>query len=54
MEPVAGADCAPDLLTETYWAGLHGPVTLMRSGRLPEDAHERRLALLNAPFTDGG
>ncbi|MFB7293147.1 TetR/AcrR family transcriptional regulator [Actinacidiphila glaucinigra] len=54
VEPVAGADGAPDLLTETYWAGLHGLVTLMRSGRLPEEAHERRLALLNARFAGGG
>lgn len=54
VEPVAGAGDAPDLLTETYWASLHGLVTLMRSGRLPEGAHERRLALLNGRFTKGG
>ncbi|BBC93509.1 TetR/AcrR family transcriptional regulator [Streptomyces griseofuscus] len=34
------------LLTETFWAALHGLATLMRSGRLPEWAHERRLELL--------
>ncbi|MDX2644425.1 TetR/AcrR family transcriptional regulator [Streptomyces sp. PA03-1a] len=54
VEPVAGAGDAPDLLTETYWASLHGLVTLMRSGRLPEGAHERRLTLLNGRFTNGG
>ncbi|WUD76674.1 TetR/AcrR family transcriptional regulator [Streptomyces sp. NBC_00510] len=54
VEPVAAAGDAPDLLTETYWASLHGLVTLMRSGRLPEGAHERRLALLNGHFTNGG
>jgi AcrR family transcriptional regulator len=50
VEPVAGPGDAPDLLTETYWAGLHGLVTLMRSGRLPEEAHDRRLALLIGRF----
>ncbi|MFK4147175.1 TetR/AcrR family transcriptional regulator [Streptomyces sp. NPDC004065] len=44
--PVASEGDDPGLLTETYWAGLHGLVTLMRSGRLPPEAHERRLALL--------
>ncbi|MFF8991726.1 TetR-like C-terminal domain-containing protein [Streptomyces sp. NPDC014983] len=34
------------LLTETFWAALHGLATLMRSGRLPDWAHERRLGLL--------
>ncbi|MFR9788908.1 TetR/AcrR family transcriptional regulator [Streptomyces sp. MB22_4] len=33
-------------LTETFWAALHGLATLMRSGRLPEGTHERRLGLL--------
>ena len=42
------------LLTETYWAGLHGLVTLMRSGRLPEEAHEQRLALLIGHFVPPG
>ncbi|MFJ9917126.1 TetR-like C-terminal domain-containing protein [Actinacidiphila glaucinigra] len=49
--PVAGADGAPDVLTETSWTGPHGLVTLMRSGRLPQEAHERRLALSNARST---
>ncbi len=50
VEPFAreGEDLA--LLTETFWAGLHGLVTLMRSGRLPEQAHDRRLALLVERF----
>ncbi|MGI5248949.1 hypothetical protein [Actinacidiphila glaucinigra] len=50
---MAGADGAPDVLTETSWTGPHGLVTLMRSGRLPEEAHERRLALSNARSTSG-
>ncbi|MFI1166803.1 TetR/AcrR family transcriptional regulator [Streptomyces sp. NPDC020801] len=50
VEPVAAEGDEPGLLTETYWAGLHGLVTLMRSGRLPEEAHERRLALLIGHF----
>ncbi|CAL9579219.1 hypothetical protein SUDANB108_05026 [Streptomyces sp. enrichment culture] len=54
VRPIAadGEDTA--LLTETYWAGLHGLVTLMRSGRLPEEAHERRLALLIGHFVPPG
>ncbi|NEA49546.1 TetR/AcrR family transcriptional regulator [Streptomyces sp. SID10815] len=51
VEPVAAGGDEPGLLTETYWAGLHGLVTLMRGGRLPEPAHERRLALLTSRFT---
>jgi AcrR family transcriptional regulator len=45
VQPLASDDEA-DILAETLWAGLHGLVTLTRSGRLPEEAHERRLALL--------
>lgn len=50
VEPIAaeGEDCG--LLTETFWAGLHGLVTLMRSGRLPAPAHETRLSLLIGHF----
>ncbi|WP_329189155.1 TetR-like C-terminal domain-containing protein [Actinacidiphila glaucinigra] len=51
--PVAGADGAPDVRAETSWTGPHGLVTLMRSGRLPEEAHERRLTLPNARSTSG-
>ncbi|MFD2420130.1 TetR/AcrR family transcriptional regulator [Amycolatopsis pigmentata] len=40
------------LLTETFWAALHGLTTLTRSGRLPAVARDRRLALLLARFTD--
>ncbi|MFE5817125.1 TetR/AcrR family transcriptional regulator [Streptomyces sp. NPDC056479] len=53
VEPIAAEGDDPGLLTETYWAGLHGLVTLMRSGRLPEGAHERRLDLLTGHFTAG-
>ena len=36
--PIAGDD---DVLTETFWSGLHGLLTLMRNGRLrrPERSH---------------
>ncbi|MFF4018463.1 TetR/AcrR family transcriptional regulator [Streptomyces sp. NPDC001843] len=53
VEPVAADGDDPGLLTETYWAALHGLVTLMRSGRLPERAHEARLELLIGHFTAG-
>ncbi|MCX4765170.1 TetR/AcrR family transcriptional regulator [Streptomyces sp. NBC_01275] len=53
VEPAAAEGDDPGLLTETYWAGLHGLVTLMRSGRLPERAHEQRLELLIGHFTAG-
>ncbi|GHH15519.1 TetR/AcrR family transcriptional regulator [Streptomyces lanatus] len=51
VAPIAAEGDDTGLLTETYWAGLHGLVTLMRSGRLPEGAHEQRLALLIGHFT---
>jgi AcrR family transcriptional regulator len=51
VEPIAAEGEEAGLLTETYWAALHGLVTLMRSGRLPEGAHERRLELLTAHFS---
>ncbi|MEU9402473.1 TetR/AcrR family transcriptional regulator [Streptomyces sp. SID4985] len=51
VEPITAEGEDPALLTETYWAALHGLVTLMRSGRLPEEAHETRLALLINHFT---
>ena len=48
--PVAGDD-NPETLTETFWSGLHGLLTLMRNGRLPHEDHERRLALLIRRFS---
>ena len=48
--PHAGSDDL-GLLTETFWAALHGLVTLTRGGRLPPEQHDRRLALLLARFT---
>ena len=44
-----GADLGA--MTETFWAALHGLVTLMRGGRLLPEAHDRRLAILLALFT---
>lgn len=53
VEPARAEGDDPGLLTETYWASLHGLVTLMRSGRLPEGAHGRRLELLIGHFAAG-
>jgi hypothetical protein len=39
-----------ETLTETFWSGLHGLLTLMRNGRLRREEHERRLALLLSRF----
>jgi hypothetical protein len=41
-----GRDEELEARTETFWSGLHGLVTLMRSGRLRREDHQRRLALL--------
>lgn len=49
VRPLAAGD-DPGVLTETFWAGLHGLVTLTRSGRLPEPATAHRLSLLIARF----
>ncbi|MEU5183300.1 TetR/AcrR family transcriptional regulator [Streptomyces longwoodensis] len=53
VEPVAADGDDVPLLTETFWASLHGLVTLMRSARLPEAGHTRRLDLLIGHFTAG-
>lgn len=37
-----------NLLTETFWAALHGLATLTLGGRLPREQHSRRLVLLLA------
>jgi AcrR family transcriptional regulator len=49
VEPFADGDDA-GTLTETFWASLHGLATLVRSGRLPADAHDLRLTLLTDRF----
>ncbi|MER5376542.1 TetR/AcrR family transcriptional regulator [Streptomyces sp. NPDC002132] len=51
VQPIAADGDDLGALAETYWACLHGLVTLMRSGRLPEHAHETRLALLIDHFS---
>ncbi|MFH8576265.1 TetR/AcrR family transcriptional regulator [Streptomyces zaomyceticus] len=43
---VAGEGVHPGLFTETFWAALHGVVTLTRAGRLPPEDTGRRLELL--------
>ena len=43
---VAGDGVDPGLFTETFWASLHGLVTLTRAGRLPAEQTGPRLALL--------
>ncbi|MFC4020936.1 TetR/AcrR family transcriptional regulator [Micromonospora sp. GCM10011542] len=50
LRPFAGDDDL-ELFTETFWSGLHGLVTLTRSGRLRRPEHERRLALLVDRFS---
>ncbi|MFG3553605.1 TetR/AcrR family transcriptional regulator [Micromonospora sp. NPDC047557] len=40
-----------ETFTETFWSGLHGLVTLMRSGRLRREGHDRRLAVLVNRFS---
>jgi len=49
VRPLAGED---DLgaLTETFWSGLHGLMTLMRNGRLRREDHDTRLAILIGRF----
>ncbi|MDX3072868.1 TetR/AcrR family transcriptional regulator [Streptomyces sp. MI02-7b] len=51
VRPHAGDDDL-GLLTETFWAALHGLVTLTRGGRLPPGRHAERLAFLLARFTN--
>lgn len=49
LADVLGPHAADDdlgLLTETFWAALHGLATLTRSARLPLEAQDTRLALL--------
>jgi AcrR family transcriptional regulator len=43
---VAGEGVDPGLFTETFWASLHGLVTLTRAGRLPAEETGPRLELL--------
>lgn len=43
---VAGDGVEPGLFTETFWAALHGLVTLTRAGRLPPENTEQRVRLL--------
>ncbi|MET8355446.1 TetR/AcrR family transcriptional regulator [Micromonospora sp. NPDC005171] len=50
VRPVAGDDDL-EAVAETFWAGLHGLVTLMRSGRLRHADHDRRLAVLVDRFS---
>jgi Tetracyclin repressor-like, C-terminal domain len=49
LRPLARDDDL-ETLTETFWSGLHGLLTLMRNGRLRREEHERRLALLLSRF----
>jgi AcrR family transcriptional regulator len=49
---VGGQDA--DALTEAFWAGLHGLVTLTRAGRLRPGHDAERLDVLVASFTKRG
>lgn len=40
------------MLTETWWAGLHGLVTLMRDGRLLREHQQLRLATMIGRFAE--
>jgi AcrR family transcriptional regulator len=51
VRPVA-APADLETFTETFWAALHGLVTLMRNGRMRRSDHDRRMALLIARFAD--
>ncbi|MFD0579838.1 TetR-like C-terminal domain-containing protein [Dactylosporangium darangshiense] len=53
LRPYAGGEDL-GLLTETYWAALHGLATLARGGRLPARFRDRRLAILLERFTAAG
>jgi AcrR family transcriptional regulator len=52
VRPHAG-DADLGLLTEAFWASLHGLATLTRVGRLPRAHHQRRLELLLSRWTGG-
>jgi AcrR family transcriptional regulator len=49
VRPLAGDDDL-ETLSETFWSGLHGLLTLMRNGRLRRD-HQRRLTFLIRHFS---
>ncbi|MFF5259822.1 TetR/AcrR family transcriptional regulator [Actinomadura viridis] len=49
LRPFAGEDDLPTV-AETFWSGLHGLMTLMRSGRLRRDDHDKRLTILISRF----
>ncbi|GAA4960549.1 TetR/AcrR family transcriptional regulator [Nonomuraea thailandensis] len=51
VRPFADEEGELGLVVETFWAALHGLTTLMRSGRLPSQGHDRRLAILLSRFT---
>jgi AcrR family transcriptional regulator len=50
LRPHAGDDDL-GLLTETFWAALHGLATLTRGARLPRHAHDERMRILLSRFT---
>ncbi|WP_433463099.1 TetR/AcrR family transcriptional regulator [Spirillospora sp. CA-128828] len=50
VRPLAGDDDL-EALTETFWSGLHGMLTLMRDGRLRREQHDLRLAVLLSRFS---
>ena len=49
VQPLARDD-DPAILTETFWASLHGLAMLERSSRLPAEWHDQRLNLLIGRF----
>ncbi|MFI0502699.1 TetR/AcrR family transcriptional regulator [Streptomyces albogriseolus] len=52
LTDVTGEGVEAELLTEVFWASLHGLATLSRAGRLPVDDAERRVRLLVSRLTE--
>ena len=52
LAPHAGPDEEPGVYVETFWAALHGLITLTRAGRLPAELIPSRLTILVNRFVD--
>jgi AcrR family transcriptional regulator len=50
---LVGGEQDADVLTEVFWAALHGLVTLTRTGRLRPGYQSERLQMLVSQFTNG-
>jgi AcrR family transcriptional regulator len=54
MEMFQGQGAKPEVLTELFWAGLHGIADLTRTKRLPPGRQKERLKMLVELFTFPG